>query len=311
MKFRLQSLIALPLGVIFASNLFGQATATVHGTIYDASGGVVPGVSVTATNVNTSLNRAVTADSAGKYNLPLLPIGEYRVRAEKEGFSAFVQTGIRLQVNTDVEVNAKLELRSTAEQITVSADASLVQTTTSTLVQVIDEKRITELPLNGRNVLQLMGLNAGIADRGSTGGTIQVNTLGGSQYQNPVSINGSRGNGTNFMLDGADHNDLYTNISEAYPNPDAVQEFSIQSSTFDAQYGRGVGGVVNVITRSGTNEVHGTAFEFLRNYKLNAANFFSGRDALKRNQFGFTLGGPVYLPKIYDGRNRTFLFGSY
>jgi hypothetical protein len=311
MRFSVRGTAALSLGIISTCGLFAQATATIHGTIYDASGAVVPVASINATNVNTSLSRKVLADDSGQYILPLLPVGDYQIRVERDGFTSFVQTGIRLQVNTDVEVNAKLEPRTTREQVTVVGDASLVQTTTSTLVQVIDEKRITELPLNGRNVLQLMGLNAGIADRGSTGGTIQVNTLGGSQYQNPVSINGSRGNGTNFMLDGADHNDLYTNISEAYPNPDAVQEFSIQSSTFDAQFGRGVGGVVNVITRSGTNEVHGTAFEFLRNYKLNAANFFSGRDALKRNQFGFTLGGPVYLPKIYNGRNHTFLFGSY
>ena len=306
-----QGLFAFFLTVLSVSRLSAQATATIHGTVYDASGAVVPGAAVTATNINTSLTRQLEADQSGQFIIPLLPVGEYRVHVEKPGFTAFNQTGIRLQVNTDVEVNAKLEPRSTTEQITVTADATLVQTATSSLVQVIDEKRVTELPLNGRNVLQLMGLNAGISDRGSSGGTIQVNTLGGTQYQNPVSINGSRGNATNFLLDGADHNDLYTNIAEAYPNPDAVQEFSIQSSTFDAQYGRGVGGVVNVITRAGTNEVHGTVFEFLRNYKLNAANFFSGRDALKRNQFGFTLGGPVYLPKIYNGRNRTFIFGSY
>lgn len=290
---------------------FGQATATIHGTVLDSSGGLVPRAVVRAVNVQTTLSRSAETDQSGQYIVPLLPVGEYRVEVDKPGFARFVQSGIRLQVNTDVEVNATIKPGGTAERIEVVADAALVQTTTTGLVQVIDEKRVSELPLNGRNVLQLLSLSAGISDRGSAGGTIQVNTLGGSQYQNPVSINGSRGNATNFLLDGADNNDLYTNIAEAYPNPDAVQEFSVQSSTFDAQYGRGVGGVVNVITRSGTNEIHGTAFEFLRNYKLNAANFFSGRDTLKRNQFGFTLGGPIYIPKLYNGKNKAFLFGSY
>ncbi len=130
--------------------------------------------------------------------------------------------------------------------------------------------------------------------------SIVSNTIAGGDYHVPVSINGSRGNATNFLLDNADNNDGYTNIAEPYPNPDAVQEFSIQTSTFDAQYGRNVGGVVNVVTRSGTNSFHGTAFNFLRNYKLNAGNYFSGRDALKRNQFGGTFGGPVILPG-YNG----------
>src|SRR4030095_16795421 len=191
-----------------------------------------------------------------------------------------------------------LELRSTTETVTVSADATLVQTTTSTLVQVVDEKRIADLPLNGRNVLQLMALNSGIADRGAAGGTIQVNTFGNGQFHVPVSINGSRGNATNFLLDNSDNNDGYTNIAEPYPNPDAVQEFSVQTSTFDAQYGRGVGGVVNVVTLSGSNQVHGTAFNVFRNGKMNAANFFSGRDALKRNQFGATVGGPLVIPGL-------------
>ncbi|HYO83935.1 MAG TPA: TonB-dependent receptor, partial [Bryobacteraceae bacterium] len=297
--------------LLASAHLLAQATATIHGTVLDSSGAVVPEADVKATNVQTSLTRSVRTDSSGNYTVALLPIGEYQVQVDRAGFAGFIQKGIRLQVNTDVEVIATLKPGATAESVQVTADAALVQTTTTALVQVIDEKRVTELPLNGRNVLQLLSLSAGISDRGSSGGTLQVNTLGGSQYQNPVSINGSRGNATNFLLDGADNNDLYTNISEAYPNPDAVQEFSVQSSTFDAQYGRGVGGVVNVITRSGTNDVHGTAFEFLRNYKLNAANFFSGRDTLKRNQFGVTLGGPVYIPGLYDGRNKAFLFGSY
>ena len=162
MRFRSRRLGVFSLGVVYASNLLAQATATIHGTVYDASGAVVPASTVTATNVNTSLARVVETDSSGQYNLPLLPVGDYQVRVEKDGFSAFVQSGIRLQVNTDVEVNAKLELRSTADQVTVLADATLVQTTTTTLSQVIDEKRITELPLRTGTELAVSGTSAGI-----------------------------------------------------------------------------------------------------------------------------------------------------
>ena len=214
-------------------------------------------------------------------------------------------------MNTTIQVNATLDVKGTAEQVSVTATATMVQTTATNLVQVVDERRIVDLPLNGRNVLQLMTLSSGVSDRGAQGGTLQVNTIAGGNYHVPVSINGSRGNATNFLLDNADNNDGYTNIAEPYPNPDAVQEFSVQTSTFDAQYGRGVGGVVNVVTRSGTNQVHGTAFNFFRNGKMNAANFFSGRDALKRNQFGATIGGPVVIPGLYNGKDRSFIFASY
>ncbi|MCC6587963.1 MAG: TonB-dependent receptor [Bryobacterales bacterium] len=298
------------LALAYGATLFGQATGTIHGTISDSSGAVVPGVMVTITNSGTNLSRAVLANDEGNYVAPLLPVGSYSVSVERPGFARFLQTGITLQANTTIDVSAALKPTAAAEQVTVQADAALVQTTTSTLVQVVDSRRIVDLPLNGRNVLQLMALNAGVSDRGATGGTLQINTIATGAYHVPVSINGSRGNATNFLLDNADNNDGYTNIAEPYPNPDAVQEFSIQTSTFDAQYGRNVGGVVNVVTRSGTNAFHGTAFDFIRNYKLNAGNFFSGRDSLKRNQYGFTLGGPVILPK-YNGKDKTFFFFSY
>lgn len=291
--------------------LFAQATGTINGTIQDSTGAAVPGVEVKITNTGTNVTRVVAADESGNYVAPLLPVGSYSVRVEKEGFATFVQTGITLQVNTNVQANVTLTPRSTSEQVTVSADAVMVQATTSNLVQIVDTQRIEALPLNGRNILQLMTLSAGVSDRGAVGGTQQVNTIGGGQYSAPVSINGSRGNATNFLLDNADNNDGYTNIAEPYPNPDAIQEFSVQTSNFDAQYGRQVGGVVNAVTRSGTNQFHGTAFDFLRNYKMNARNFFSGRDALKRNQYGGTIGGPVWIPNLYDGRNKTFFFFSY
>ena len=288
----------------FHSIAFAQGTGTIHGAVYDESGAVVPGARVTSNNVATNQTRTVETNTRGLYVIPALPVGNYEVRIEHEGFAPFLQRNVLLQVNTTVQVNGTLQVGATTEQVTVSADATLTQTQSTTLVQVVDERRVTDLPLNGRNVLQLMTLNAGISDQNARGSTIQTNTLARDRYHVSTSINGSRGNATNFLLDNSPNNDIYTNISAPYPNPDAVQEFSIQTSSFDAQYGRGVGGIVNVVTRSGTNDFHGSLFHFIRNNKLNAGNLFSGRDSLKRNQFGGSAGGPLV-------RDRTFIFGSY
>jgi outer membrane receptor protein involved in Fe transport len=286
---------------------YAQATATISGTVKDSSGAVVPGAKVTATNEDTNLSRSVLADDAGQYVIPLLPLGAYRVRVEKDGFAPFVQNGISLQANTTVQVDAVAQVRANAEQVTVSDRPTLVQANSTAMVQVIDTKRVADLPLNGRNVLQLLSLNAGVEDQ-NVPVTYQGVNLGGissaNLYLNTVAINGARGSATNYLLDNADNNEDQTSLARPFPNVDAVQEFSIQTSSFDAEYGRGVGGVVNVVTKSGTNGFHGTAFEFLRNYELNAANFFSGRDALKRNQFGGAGGGPVRT-------DRTFFFASY
>ncbi|HTM47331.1 MAG TPA: carboxypeptidase-like regulatory domain-containing protein [Bryobacteraceae bacterium] len=304
-------LIALAAAGSFSPAVNGQATGTIHGTVFDNSGAVVAGAQVTAISSQTNQPRITTTNPDGGYILPLLPAGDYAVRVTSPGLAPFVQKNITLQANTDIEVDAKLAVATATETVNVSDTPLMVQTSATNLVQVVDQKRIVDLPLNGRNVLQLMALNSGVADRGAAGGTIQVNTFASGQYHFSASLNGSRGNATNFLLDDADNNDDFTKIAHPYPNPDAVSEVSVQSSTFDAQYGRGVGGVVNVVTRSGSNQIHGSAFEFLRNYELNAANFFSGRDALKRNQFGFSAGGPVIIPKLYNGKDHTFIFGSY
>jgi outer membrane receptor protein involved in Fe transport len=288
---------------VAAGLLRAQATATIHGAVVDASGGGVPGAKVTATHLGSNQARTTYTDEAGRYLIPLLPVGTYQVRVEKTGFAPFVQQSVLLQVNTDVLVDARLEVAGTTELVTVRSEAELVQTNSSTLVQVVDRQRVADLPLNGRNVLQLVTLNAGVSDR-NVPATVQGSNLGFGVYQVRVSINGARGINANFLLDNADHNEAQTNLPRPFPNVDAVQEFSVQTSSFDAQYGRGVGGIINVVTKGGTNELHGTLFEFLRNYQLNAANFFSGRDALKRNQFGGALGGPIR-------RDRTFFFGSY
>ncbi|MDQ6700485.1 MAG: carboxypeptidase regulatory-like domain-containing protein [Acidobacteriota bacterium] len=252
--------------------------------------------------------RKVTADDTGKYTVTFLPVGPYTVTIEKPGFAASVRKDLILQANTTVQADAQLEITGVTERVQVTAEATLVQATSTTLVQVVDARRVHDLPLNGRNVLNLMQINAGVSTEGATGQSSQIQNLGTAVT---ASINGSRGTGTNFLLDNGDNNDGYTNTALPFPNPDAIQEFSIQTSTFDAQYGRGIGGVVNVVTKSGTNQVHGSLFEYLRNYDLKAANFFSGRDTVKRNQFGGSVGAPIYIPKLYNGRDHSFFFFVY
>lgn len=301
-------LFSFCLGVtIYVSAGFAQTGGTISGRVQDASGALAPEVVVTATQQNTGLTRSVKSDSGGLYVIPELPVGTWEVKFNKEGFASFVQRNVLLQVNMSVEVNAVLEVAGAAAKVNVSAEAAMVQAASTALVQVIDTQRVEDLPLNGRNVLQLLALTAGAEDT-NVPVTYQGTNLGGissaNLYLHTVALNGSRGDATNYLLDNADNNEGLTSLGRPFPNVDAVQEFSVQTSSFDAQYGRGVGGIVNVVTRSGTNGYHGTAFEFLRNYELNAANFFSGRDALKRNQFGGSFGGPIR-------KDRTFFFLSY
>lgn len=302
---------SLLLFIVLAQYSFGQATGTISGIVADPSGSPVPGANVLATNVGTSLTRSVTTDNSGTFTIPLVPVGTYQVSVNHSGFSVFHQNNVIVQANAASQVNIGLRLESTKEQVTVSSTPSLIQASSTNVVQIIEQKRVEDLPLNGRNVLQLMSLNSGVTTSGASGGTRQVNSLAGGSYNINASINGSRGNATNFLLDNASNNDGYTNISIPFPSPDAVQEVSVQTSTFDAQYGHAAGGVVSIVTRGGTNTFHGSAYDFIRNYAMNGSNFFSGRDALKRNQFGATLGGPVSLGHLYNGRDRTFFFFSY
>ena len=311
MKNRLCVMFSMLCGLLALSvGAFGQATGSIHGTVSDASGAVVPEARLTVTNVGTNQSRELTAGENGQYSVPFLSVGNYTVRIEKEGFKPFLQTGVVVQVDTNVQVNAALEVRTAQSEVTVNATAALVQSATTNLVQVIDQQRVQDLPLNGRVVLALTMLDAGVVP-GITTSVVQTQTVGKGDYNVPTSVNGARANQGNYLLDNVDHNDNYTNVNNPYPNPDAVQEFSVQTSTFDAQYGRGMSSIVNVVTKSGTNQLHGSAFEYIRNYALNARNFFTGRDFLKRNQFGFTLGGPISIPKVYNGKDRTFFFGSY
>ncbi len=294
-----------------AQNVYGVIT----GRVLDPSGAVVPGAAVVAVNTGTAARFPVTSSADGLFTLPALPVGVYDVTVEAPGFQNYTMRGIRLQVNETIRVDANLSVGASSETVTVVAESVVVDTISPTLKAVVDQKRIEELPLNGRNPTQLMRLVVGtVAD-------YRADTTSGTTYPGvtSVSVNGGRSNTTNFMLDGSQNNDHYTNVPNPMPNPDALQEFSVQTNSFSAEFGRQSGGIVNAVTKSGTNELHGSAFSFVRNKAMNSTPYFGGTrpdgrradDGLKRNQFGVTLGGPVFIPKVYDGRNKSFFFASY
>ncbi len=268
---------------------------TIFGSIQDASGAVVPSAEIRVANARTGITRTTVSNQSGDYVVSQLPIGEYSVRVEANGFKAYLQQGISVQVDENRQVNVVLELGSVTESVEVAAELVQVETRSGALREVIDHQRIVELPLNGRNPLQLQYLVPGV------GGI-----TGKDQAQNDsVSINGSRSNANNYQLDGGDNHDPYFNSPSVFPSPDALEEFSVQTNSYGADRGRNAGAFMAAVTKSGTNEFHGTLFEFLRNEKLNARNFFARTvPPFRRNQFGATLGGPIR-------KDKTFFFFSW
>jgi hypothetical protein len=293
----------LLLAPLYPVLLLAQSTGTIVGTVSDSSGAVVPDVAVKVTNQATAQQTSTLSDSAGRFSFPRLPVGDYRLEAGAKGFRQFISEGIRLDADQNRQANIKLEVGQAAESVTVTSAIGLVDTVGATLKEVVDQKRITDLPLNGRNALDLQSLIPGAV---ASTGAVNLSEEG------VTSVNGARGNQNNYMLDGGDNNDPLTNQPAMVPNPDALEEFSILTSNFSAEYGRNVGAVVNAITRSGTNHPHGSLYEFVRNDDFDTRNFFSlQKPKLRRNQYGGTLGGPVYIPHVYNGTDRTFFFFSY
>ncbi|MCC6368923.1 MAG: TonB-dependent receptor [Bryobacterales bacterium] len=283
--------------------LFGQSTGTILGTVSDSTGAVVPATVMKVVNILTSQQWEAASDAAGRFGFPRLPVGDYKLEASHAGFRQFRSEAIHLDADQTRAANIVLEIGQTSESVTVTGAVGLVETVGGTIKEVVDEKRINELPLNGRNPLQLQLLIPGAVP--STGSvSLAQNTT--------ISVNGARGNQNNYMLDGGDNNDPLTNSASIVPNPDALEEFSILTNNFSAEYGRNTGAVVNAITKSGTNEYHASLYEFVRNDAFDARNFFSlVTPKLRRNQFGGTLGGPVQIPRIFNGHDRTFFFFSY
>jgi hypothetical protein len=275
--------------------------AQVSGTVLDPTGAAVPGAKVTITNVNTGYARAVDSDDSGAYVLPNLPVGTYRLDVLKSGFSAYRQTGIVLQVNTNPQINVPLAIGAETQSVEVQASSAMVETQSNGVGQVIDERRVIDLPLNGRNVTQLVALSGAAVAYDPTPAAGQ-SLLSNKNYPtaSAFAVAGGQPGQTLFALDGAPHMDATSNVGLPMPMPDALQEFKVETSSLPANYGTQPGGVVNVVTKAGTNRFHGSAFEFVRNYALNAKNYFATRnDGLKRNQFGGAVGGPILHDKLF------------
>ena len=294
-----QLLAGLLLLLTISTGASAQATGQLNGTIADPSGALLPGVEITATNTATNTARTTVSNETGSYVLPNLPLGPYRLEASLPGFSVFSQTGIILQVGDNRVVNVVLQIGAVSETVEVQADAAMVETRNTGIGQVLDNVRVLELPLNGRQVTELITLS-GAVTTSATGGTTERNypTIA-------ISVGGGHDNMLTYRMDGGSHNDPYNNLNMPLPFPDALQEFKVETSAIPARHGQHSAGLVSVVTKSGTNAFHGTAFEFVRNEVFNARNAYATeRDSLKRNQLGGTLGGPI-------ARNRLFFFGGY
>jgi hypothetical protein len=283
---------------------WAQSTAVISGTVDDPTGALVPGAAVTAIQQQTDQRFTAVSDAQGRFSFPRLPAGNYKMEVIHPGFRRFESEIIRLDADQTRQANITLQVGEASESVQVSGAISLVETIGGTIRETVDEKRISELPLNGRNALQLQLLVPGSAPSTAANSDLGENSA--------VSINGARGISNNYLLDGGDNNDPQLNTAALVPNPDALEEFSILTNNYSAEYGRGAGAVVNAITKSGTNQFHGSLYEFVRNFDFDARNFFSLIvPKLQRNQFGGSFGGPVWIPHVYKGRDRTFFFASY
>ena len=298
MKHAVKCLLAGVLICLACVSGWAQATAQIHGSVKDQSGAVLPGVEITATQTATGVARSTVTDETGSFALPNLQIGPYRLEAILPGFRSSIQTGVVLDVNSDPLISMVLQVGQVTEQVEVEANAAQVETRALGVGQVIENQRIVELPLNGRQVTDLIVL-AGAAVQTGTSSQISLQNL-------PViSVAGGFTSATTYLLDGAIHNNPYDSLTLPLPFPDALQEFKVETSVLSAQNGLHSGATVNSVTKSGTNGLHGDAFEFVRNDLFNARQYFATKGStLKRNQFGGTLGGPVV-------KNKVFFFGGY
>ena len=302
--------------LLFASGLVAQQqTAEVVGTISDPSGAVVAGATVTVTNQTHAIKMVVTSNAQGHYVVPLLPpAADYQVMVSKPGFNQVVRAGITLEVAQVAQVDLTLTVGSVSQSVSVTGAPPLLDTQTSSIGQVISERTIVNLPLNGRSSFRLIQLTPGVTfSQAAYGqfGDVPVNTTFDTQF----SINGGRSGGNAILIDGVPATTGFQNEITTIPSIDDTQEFKVQSDNLSAEYGRYSGGVVNVTTKSGTEQLHGTAFEFLRNSALDADDYIDNEHGVKvppfkMNQFGFAAGGPVVIPKIYNGHNKTFFFGD-
>jgi hypothetical protein len=295
----MKTLLLALAGALVGISLYAQSQASsqIQGTVLDSTGSAVPGAEVKVTQTGTGAVRTVTTGADGAYVLANLPIGPYRMEVSKQGFGTYVQTGIILQVATNPTIDVSLKVGNVSEQVQVEANATLVETQATGIGAVIDNRRILELPLNGRVATDLIQLAGAVIPQGVAGN-------GGYPGTQQYVINGGQSFGDAFWLDGSVFNNPWDNANMPFPFPDALQEFKVETSSLTAQNGVHAGGTITAVTKSGTNSFHGDAFEFLRNGDLNGTNWSTHtNDGLKRNQFGGTIGGPVKKDKLF------FFFG--
>lgn len=293
------------------------ASAEISGTILDSSGSAVANAKVRVTNSGTNRDHETFSNSTGGYIVQLLPPGDYVVTVEAPGFRRLVRSGITLQVNQQTQLDLAMQLGQTSEVIEVTEQAPLLESESSVLGTVVNEKLVNQLPLNGRNFVQLATLSPGVNGVGySAGGTIMSGSRPDDRRPGTeIFSNGNREGSNNFLYDGIDDNERLTLSIVLRPPVEGVREFKIQTNLYSADVGRNSGAVVDVITKSGTNQIHGSLFEFLRNSAMDARTYFSPKGtafpAFRLNQFGGSFGGPVVLPKLYNGKNKTFFFFDY
>lgn len=298
-------LAVLCLVTVTIPRVHAQATilGTITGRVTDPQNASVPNANVRVINTGTGVVRELTTDNEGAFAARLLVPGTYSVEVTAPSFQKQVQSNIKLDVGGSVTLDFRLTVGQVTEQVQVTADATLLQTNESSVGTVIENTQVVELPLNGRNFNQLTRLTPGAVRGTSSGGE----TIQGETY----AVTGDRSDNAYYSLDGMYNNGTFFKTAAIHPSVDAIQEFKIQTNT-NAQYGAAAGANINVMTKSGTNEFHGSLYEFLRNDKLDSRLYFAtGKPAYRQNQFGFTIGGPVLLPKVYNGRNRTFWFFNY
>src|SRR5438552_2333194 len=289
-----------------------QTQAGISGIVHDPSGAVIPGVSVTVTNPAVNVSRAAISNDAGVYNVPSLQPGKYNIKVELPGFRTITQNDVELQIQQSARIDFTLQVGEVSQTIEVSGTAALIATENATVGTVIENKRIIEMPLNGRNFLQLTSLSPNVSYGFSSAGQ-EDQRQGGSRASQNIAVAGQRSAFNHFTLDGVENTDVNFNTSVILPSIDALQEFKVQTGIFPAEFGRATT-QINASTKAGTNQFHGTVFEFLRNDKLDAKQYaFAGerpKDALKWNQYGFTVGGPVTIPGLYKGTDRLFFMSN-
>jgi hypothetical protein len=290
----LAALVVCTLG----ASLYAQVvpTATLTGSVTDPTGAVIPSATVQAVNMATNVSKQAVSDAQGRFLFSFLLPGTYELKVSAPGFGDYHQTGITLDVNAPATVNVMMALHSASSEVTVAANAEMIDTQSSTLHQIVGEQYLANLPLDGRNAATLVTMAPGVVSSPGEYNDSYANSGNEVAY----SVNGNYGDQVSYNLDGAPHEDLISDLNATFPNPDALEEFSVQTNNFDARFG-GVGGaVVNIVTKSGTNQIHGDLFEYVRNGDLNAINYFATtQDKLKRNQFGGVIGGPILKGKLF------------